>query len=279
MLNLRGNKKTSSFLYYSILAVFTLLYLIPVLWVVSTSLRIDSKLFDTSQWIPNPITFEHYTRLFDLVPNFGKIFANTLVVSVLSTLGNLISCSLAGYALARMRFPGRRVIFFILLATLMLPGHVTLIPVYTMFRSLGWINDLKALIVPAFFGNAFATFFFRQFFLSIPKDYEDAAYVDGANRWLTFWRIILPMAKPALLSIGLLTFVGNWNGFFLPTIYLQTQEKWVLTQALRSMIGVYSSNWGEIMAGVVITSLPIMVIYFLLHRYFAEGITFSGLKG
>jgi multiple sugar transport system permease protein len=275
----RHKTRAASFFYYAILTIITFIYLVPVLWVISTSLRIDAKLFDTGQWIPNPLTFEHYTRLFDLVPNFGQIFLNTLIVSVLSTSGNLISCSLAGYALARMRFPGRNIVFFILLATLMLPGHVTLIPVYNMFRSLGWINDLKALIVPAFFGNAFATFFFRQFFLSIPKDYENAAFVDGASRWTTFWRIILPMSKPALLSIGLLNLVGSWNGFFLPTIYLQTQDKWVLTQALRSMIGVYSSNWGEIMAGVVITSLPIVVIYFLLHKQFTEGVTLSGLKG
>ncbi len=275
----RLKTKTATGIYYAALTIFTFVYLIPVLWVISTSFRTDAKLFDAGQWIPNPPTFEHYIRLFELVPNLGRIFLNTLTVSVLSTLGNLISCSMAGYALARMRFPGRNIIFFILLATLMLPGHVTLIPVYILFRNLGWINDLKALIVPAFFGNAFATFFFRQFFLSIPKDYENAAYVDGADRWTTFWRIILPMSKPALLSIGLLNFVGSWNGFFLPTIYLQTQDNWVLTQALRSMIGVYSSNWGEIMAGVVMTSLPIMVIYFLLHRQFTEGITLSGLKG
>lgn len=272
-------RKISSILYYSFLSLFTFIYLIPIFWVISTSFRTDAKLFDPNQWIPNPITFEHYTHLFDLVPNFPTIFFNTLLISILCTFGNLLSCSLAGYALAKIHFPGRNIILIILIGTLMLPGQVTLIPIYIMFRSLGWINSFKALVIPSFFGNAFSTFFFRQYFLSIPRDYENAAFVDGASRWLTFWKIIIPMSKSALLSIGLLTFVNNWNGFFLPTIYLQTQDKWVLTQALRSMIGVYSSNWGEIMAGVVITSVPIVIIYFILHKEFTEGITFSGLKG
>ncbi len=265
--------------FHIIIIAILLIYLIPIFWILSTSFRIDKNLFDPTQIIPNPATIQHYVKLFQIIPDFLQITLNTLTVAVLSTVGQLISCSLAGYALARFRFPGRDIIFFALLITLMVPGQVTLIPVYVMFRQLHLINTLQAMYIPSFFGGAFATFFFRQFFMGIPKELEEAAYIDGASRFRTFRSVILPISLAPFLSLGLLSFVGAWNGFFLATIYLQTRKVWVLTLALRSLIGRDNSAWGEIIAGVVMVSLPIVIVYFIVQKYFTEGISFTGIKG
>jgi len=266
-------------LFYLVLSALAFAYLIPLLWVISTSLRTDANLFNPNQVIPHPITFTHYHTLFTFLPDFWRYVFNTLRIAGLATLGQLLSCSMAGYSLARLRFPGRTVILFVLLLTLMVPGQVTIIPIYVLFRHLHWINTPQALIVPNFFGNAFATFFFRQFFINIPKEVDEAAILDGASRFRVYWNIIVPMSKPAFLSIGALTFVGQWNGFFAPTIFLQNRHQWVLTQALNSLLGRYVSQWGEIMAGVVLVSLPLVIVYAFIQRYLIEGITFTGVKG
>lgn len=265
--------------FYLALMVLAIAYLVPLFWVLSVSLRTTNNLFAPGQFIPSPVTFDHYTKLFDYLPNFWRYVFNTLRIAGLATIGQLFSCSLAGYALARMTFPGRGVILVLLLGTLMVPGQVTIIPIYVLFRELHWINTPWAIIVPAFFGNAFATFFFRQFFMNIPREVEEAALLDGAGRFRMFWTISVPMAKPAFLALGALTFVGQWNGFFAPTIFLQTPEQWVLTQGLNSLLGRYQSQWGEIMAGVVLMSLPIIVVYAFIQRYLIEGVTFTGVKG
>lgn len=266
-------------LFYVSIAVLAFVYLIPLLWVVSTSFRTDGNLFNPNQWIPDPFTVSHYRTLFDFLPDFWRYVFNTFRIASLATLGQLISCSMAGYALARLRFAGRTPILFLLLLTLMVPHQVTLIPIYILFRNLDWINTPQALIVPAFFGNAFATFFFRQFFTNIPREIEEAAMLDGSNRFRVYWNIVIPLSKPAFLALGALTFVGQWNSFFAPTIFLQTRDQWVLTQALNSLIGRYASQWGEIMAGVVLMSLPMIVVYAFIQRYLIEGITFTGVKG
>jgi multiple sugar transport system permease protein len=271
--------KVLGILFYVALAVIALAYLVPLFWVLSVSLRTNANLFASGQFIPNPVTLDHYRKLFEYLPNFWTYVSNTLRIAVLATLGQLVSCSLAGYALARMTFAGRGVILVLLLGTLMVPGQVTIIPIYVLFRELHWINTPWALIVPAFFGNAFATFFFRQFFMNIPREVEEAAMLDGADRFRVYWSIAVPMAKPAFLALGALTFVGQWNGFFAATIFLQTPDQWVLTQGLNSLLGRYQSQWGEIMAGVVLMSLPIIIIYAFIQRYLIEGVTFTGVKG
>lgn len=265
--------------FYLLLTGLAFVYLIPLLWVVSTSFRTSVNLFNPNQAIPHPFTISHYRTLFDFLPDFWRYVFNTLRIAVLTTIGQLLSCSMAGYALARLRFPGRSVILVLLLLTLMVPTQVTLIPIYILFRHLHWINTPQALIVPAFFGNAFATFFFRQFFINIPRELEEAAILDGASRFRIYWNIIIPVSKPAFLALGALTFVGQWNSFFAPTVFLQTRNQWVLTQALNGLLGRYTSQWGEIMAGVVLMSLPIVVVYAFIQRYLVQGITFTGVKG
>jgi multiple sugar transport system permease protein len=263
--------------YHVVMTALVVLYMLPVLWAVSMSLRTDANMFRADQLIPHPITFEHYRNLFTILPDFWRYVGNTLLIAVAGTAGTLLSSSLAGYAMARFSFPGRRLLLLVILLTLMVPPQVTLIPQYVIFRNLGWIDTPLPIIVPMLFGSALPTFFFRQFFLSLPRELEDAAAVDGAGRWRTFFSVMAPLASPAFLAIGLLTFVQLWNSFFVNSIYLQDQNQWVLTQALQSLIGRYNSQYGEIMAGVTLVSLPIIVGYVFLQRWVVRGIAFTGM--
>jgi multiple sugar transport system permease protein len=272
-------RRIGATLYYVIVTALAIIYLIPLGWVLSTSFRTSANVFDPTQWIPHPFTVAHYPGVFQDLPNLGTYFFNTVRIAVLTTAGQLLSCSMAGYALARLRFPGRGVVFFILLLTLMVPGQVTIIPVYVLFRTLGWINTPLPMIVPAFFGNAFATFFFRQFFMGIPRELEEAAFLDGASRWRIYRSIIVPVSKPPFMALGLITFVNGWNSYFNAAVFLQTENQWILTQGLLSLIGQYASQWGEIMAGVVLMSLPIFVLYLVVQRHFVQGFTFAGITG
>lgn len=273
----RTSGRVTTATYHALMIVLVVAYVFPALWAVSMSLRTDANMFRSDQLIPHPVTFEHYANLFDVLPDLWRYFLNTVVIAVAGTAGTLFSSSLAGYALARFRFPGRTPLLVTLLLTLMVPVHATLIPQYVIFRNLGWLNGPLPIIVPMLFGTAFATFFFRQFFLTLPRELEDAAAIDGAGPGRTFFSIIVPLAGPAYLALGLLTFVGLWNSFFVNSIYLSTQESWVLTQALQSLIGRYNAQYGEIMAGVTLTSLPILVAYVIVQRWIVRGIAMTGL--
>lgn len=264
-------------LYHGAMIVLTFAFVFPALWAVSMSLRTDENMFAADQLIPHPITFEHYARLFEALPDLWRYFLNTVVIAVLGTAGTLLSSSLAGFALARIRFPGRGALLVAMLLTLMVPVHATLIPQYVIFRELGWLNTPLPIIVPLLFGTPFATFFFRQYFLTLPLELEDAAAIDGAGSWRTFFQIFVPLSGPAYLAIGLLTFVSLWNSYFLNTIYLAKQDSWVLTQALQSLIGRYQAEYGAIMAGVTLVSLPILIGYLIFQRRIVHGISMTGL--
>ncbi|MGI8484722.1 MAG: carbohydrate ABC transporter permease [Thermomicrobiales bacterium] len=265
-------------MYYLPRTALAALYMVPLVWILSTSFRTGANLFDPSQWLPHPATTQHYERLFSLLPDLGRYAFNTLRIAVLATAGTLLTSSMAGYALARLRFPGRFALFVLILVTLMIPAQVTLIPTYIIVRELGWINTPWSIVVPAALGSAYNTFFFRQFFLAIPRELEEAAFIDGAGYYRVYWSIILPLAKPAFWTLGLLTFVGHWNGFFAPAVFLQTQDQWVLTQALQSLLGTANQRWGEIMAGVVLMSLPMFVVFLWLQRYIVQGVAVGSLK-
>jgi ABC-type glycerol-3-phosphate transport system permease component len=241
------------------------------------SLRTNENMFSASQLIPHPVTLEHYARLFEALPDLWRYFANTLVIAILGTAGTLFSSSLAGYALARFRFPGRGLLLITMLITLMVPVHATLIPQYVIFRELGWLNSPLPIIVPMLFGTPFATFFFRQYFLTLPAELEDAAAIDGAGPWRTFFTVMTPLSGPAHLALGLLTFVSLWNSYFVNSIYLARQDSWVLTQALQSMISRYQAQYGAIMAGVTLVSLPVLIAYLFFQRRIVHGISMTGL--
>lgn len=270
-------EQAQTVLYHAFMIAMVFAYIFPALWAVSMSLRTDENMYAADQLIPHPITFEHYHRLFEALPEFGRYFGNTLLIAVIGTAGTLLSSSMAGYALARFRFPGRGTLLATLLLTLMVPVHVTLIPQYVIFRELGWLNTPLPIIVPMLFGTPFASFFFRQYFLTLPGELEDAAAIDGAGTWRCFFRIIVPLSGPAYLALGLLTFVSLWNSYFVNSIYLTRQSSWVLTQALQSLIGRYTAQYGAIMAGVTLVSLPILVAYLFFQRWIVRGISMTGL--
>jgi len=252
---------------------------VPFLWMLSTSLKSQSGAMSIPpQWIPDPIHWENYVEVFKSFP-FVLFAWNSTKIAVLGTVGQLISTTLAAYAFSRMNFPGRQTIFYCLLATLMIPGHVTMIPTFILFNWLGWVNTHYPLFIPAWFGGAFGTFLIRQFFLTLPQDYSDAAAIDGAGHFRILASIYVPLAKPVLATLALFTFMGHWNEFLLPVIYLTDEDKMTLTVGLSSFRQQYTTLYNYLMAGTLLSILPILVLFVVLQKYFVSGIVMTGIKG
>lgn len=258
----------------------SLAYLLPFAWLLSTSLKLDGReLMLPPQWIPNPIAWENYYRAMTALPML-LFLRNTVLVTVTATLGGLLTASLAGYGFARLRFPGRDILFSFCLTTLMLPSVVTLIPEFLLFRQLGWINTFLPLIVPwSLGGHAFGIFLFRQYAMTIPQDYDEAARVDGATAFRIWYSIILPLSKPVLATIAILAFIHHWNDFLRPLIYLQDKELRTLAIGLRLFRSEYLVQWNLMMAASALMLLPILVLFFMAQRYFVQGIVMTGIKG
>ena len=256
-----------------------ILFLVPFLWMISSSLKPNYQIFEVPpRWIPNPPQWENYREALTTLP-FDRYMVNTAIITALTIVGHVVSCTLIAYAFARLRAPGRDVLFLVVLATMMLPYPVTMVPLYVLFKQLGWINTFLPLTVPAFFGSAFYIFLLRQFFLTIPPDFEDAAIIDGANTLQILWRVILPLSMPAVATVAIFTFQAAWNDFLAPLIYLQKPELYTVTLGLQFFRSTYTTNWAYLMAASLVTSLPVIVVFFLAQRYFIEGITLSGVKG
>ena len=256
-----------------------LLFLIPFLWMISSSLKPNYQIFEVPpRWIPNPPQWDNYREALTTLP-FDRYMVNTAIITALTIAGHVVSCTLIAYAFARLRAPGRDMLFLVVLATMMLPYPVTMVPLYVLFKQLGWINTFLPLTVPAFFGSAFYIFLLRQFFLTIPPDFEDAAIIDGANTLQILWRVILPLSMPAVATVAIFTFQAAWNDFLAPLIYLQKPELYTVTLGLQFFRSTYTTNWAYLMAASLVTSLPVIVVFFLAQRYFIEGITLSGVKG
>lgn len=263
---------------YAVLVVFGALTIVPFLWMISTSLKAEMQVYTwPPRWIPSPFQWGNYADLWQAMP-FDSLYTNSLKIAVAGTLGQLLSCSLAAYAFARLRFKGRDAIFVVLLATMMIPGQVTMIPVFIIMRSLHLTNTHWALILPAFLGSPFGTFLLRQFFLTLPRDLEDAAYIDGSSPFTVYWRIMLPLAKPALAALAIFTFMSYWNDFLGPLIYLNSPELYTIPLGLSQLQG-WNTNMPLLMAGSVLALIPVLVVYVFLQRYFVEGIAMTGLKG
>jgi multiple sugar transport system permease protein len=230
------------------------------------------------QWIPAQFNLKNYRAIMEVLP-LGRMLLNSFTIAVAATIGQLCSCTLAAYAFARMRFRGKTGLYFILLATMMIPAQVTMIPVFLIMKSLGWIDTLYALIVPAFFGGAFGTFLLRQFFSAIPGDLEDAARIDGCGRFRILWSIVLPLSKPALTTLALFTFMTYWNDLLGPVIYLSSVEKATLTIGLANLqSGMMTARYDLLMAGSVLSVLPILILLIFGQRWFVQGIAMTGLK-
>jgi multiple sugar transport system permease protein len=245
---------------------------------IVTSLKPPDQIF---VWppilIPRPIVWQNYVQAVSTIP-FFRYLANTILVSTWNVVGILISCPLVAYGLSRIQWPGRDLLFYVVLATMMLPYVVLMIPTFLIFNALGWIGTFKPLIVPAFFGAPFFIFLLRQFFMSIPFDLSDAATIDGGTEFQIFWFVILPLAKPALATVALFTFIANWQDFLGPLIYLRDESQYTLSLGLQRFLSSHSAAWAQLMAASTLMVLPIVLLFFLTQRTFIQGITFSGLK-
>jgi len=270
---------------YLLLSIAAIPMLAPFLWMLATSLKDSSgALAIPPQWIPRPFVPKNYSDAAEKF-RFGLFTFNSLKISTLSTIGQLLSCSLAAYAFARMKFRGNNVIFFILLATMMVPYQVTMIPVFYVIRLLGWADSHNALIIPSFFGGtfggaAFGTFLLRQFFETIPREMEDAAAIDGAGKFRIYWNIFLPLSKPALATLGLFVFMGSWNDLLQPVIYLSSYDKMTLTVGLASLQSSQEMfQYNILMAGAALSIIPILILFIFTQKYFVKGFVLSGIKG
>jgi multiple sugar transport system permease protein len=262
-----------------VLIVLAAMYLMPFAWMLTTSLKTQPQsIASPPVWIPNPLTLDAFPKAFDQM-NFIGALRNTLLYAIPSVIGTLVSCSLVAYGFALVKWPGRNVVFVIVLATMMLPSQVTLIPLYVIYAKLGWINTFLPLVLPSFLGVPFFIFLLRQFFLGIPADLLDAARIDGASELRILTRIVVPLSKPALITVGLLTFIDKWNDFYGPLIFLQKPELRPLSLALEVFQANHSTDWPRLMAASVIVAVPLVVTYFIAQRWFIEGLTLTGSKG
>jgi multiple sugar transport system permease protein len=258
----------------------TIITIMPFLWMALTSLKTKRQIFTyPPEWIPDPVMWGNYRSALEAFP-FDLYVRNTLIITGLNVIGTLLTASLAAYAFARLRFPGRDAIFMVLLSTLMLPYAVIMIPRYVEFRYLGWIDSWLPLIVPTWFGgSAFFIFLLRQFFRTIPRELSDSARVDGASEVRIYWQIVMPLARPALAVVAIFTFLDNWNDFLGPLIYLSSPDKFTVALGLASFKGLYSTQWEYLMAASTVMTIPTVVLFFAAQRYFVRGIVLTGMKG
>ena len=261
-----------------LLVIMALLFLIPFAWLVSMSLKPNSQVFATSIiWLPHPVMWSNYAGALSQFP-FLRYFTNTMIICTFVVIGSTASSAFVAYGFARVQWPGREVLFVVVLATLILPVQVTLIPQFLLFRGLGWVNTYLPLIVPTFFGNAFFIFLFRQFYLGLPSELSDAARIDGCNDLRIFAQIILPLSRPVLATAAIFSFIGAWSDFLGPLIYLNDANRYTLSIGVQQVIG-QAPNWTQLMAIGVLMTLPILILFFFVQRTFIAGISFSGIKG
>ena len=287
-LRLRGRRVGGEVLFYLLLIVLMTVFVLPLVWMVSASLKPEGYIFEyPPRLIAERIQWWNYSDAWAQFP-FWNALKNTMTITVGVLVGRLLSASLTAYVFARLRFPGRNFLFILVLSRMMIPYQVTLIPQYILFRVIGWLDSMKPLVWPVYFGGgAYFIFLLRQFFITIPHDYDDAARIDGAGTFGIYWRIMLPMSAPALGTVAIFTFMQNWNDFFGPLIYLNSQEKYTLAIAIRQwqQVAIWGAGaylppkWVHIMAMATILSLPPVVVYFFTQRYFVQGVVISGIKG
>jgi len=251
----------------------------PFVWMILTSLKDSGQAFlIPPKWIPDPWVLENYPRSLQALP-FEIGYFNSFYISLIVVSSTLLTASMAAYAFAKIKFPGREVLFLVFLATMMVPYQVTIIPLFLIMKALGWVDTHLAIIVPPALFNAFAVFLLRQFIRGIPKELEEAAMIDGCNRFRTYWQIILPLLVPAMSALGIFLFLGSWNSFFVPLIFLNSPELFTVPLMLNQFRGQYTVDWTLLMAGSAIAVIPVLVVYILGQRKIIEGITLTGLTG
>jgi multiple sugar transport system permease protein len=263
------------FVVYVVLAGLSALMLLPFAWMLLSSVKTNSQLFATPiSWWVWPLHLDNYSQALALIPFWAQL-RNTLLLSVLTVIGTVLSCSFTAYGLAKVNWIGRRVLLWVLIGTMLLPSVVTLVPTYVIFRDLGWVNTYLPLIVPTFLGTPFYTFLFRQFFLRIPESMSEAARVDGASELRIYASIIMPVCRPVVVAVAVLAFVQAWTDYLGPLIYLNNPAQWTLSLGLTAFLTKYSIEWNYMMAASVVFTLPLVIIFFVGNKYILSGISFA----
>lgn len=266
-------------LIYLILILFALIFILPFIFLLTGSFKTSSELFHVPfQWLPKHWTLDNYKQVFTKIP-FFRYLLNTLIIVVFNLIGALVSNSLIGYGFSRLRWPGRDKVFLIVIATMILPYQVTLIPLYIMYTRIKWVGTFLPLIVPGFFGNAFFIFLMRQFLVSIPKEITESARIDGASEFRVFAQIILPISKPVLATVAIMSFMNSWKDFLGPLVFLGSDKLYTLSLAASMLRSNLNPNWELLLALGVVMVLPVLILFFVLQKYFIQGITMGGVKG
>lgn len=261
-----------------VLIVASFFFMIPFLWMVSTSLKpLDQVFTFPPEWIPKPVQWSNYIDAMNYIPFFTYL-KNTIIITLFSTLGAVISCPIVAYSFAKLKWPGRNILFMITIGVMMIPGQVTMIPLFLLFEKLGLVGTPYPLIIPAFFGIPFYIFLLRQFFMGLPDSLREAAKIDGAGEFRIYWQIMLPLAKPAVLAVGLFQFMASWTDFIGPLLYLTDSVQYTLSLGLQQFQSQKGSEWGLMMAVSTMMTLPVIILFFFLQKTFIKGITFSGIK-
>ncbi|KWX74435.1 sugar ABC transporter permease [Paenibacillus riograndensis] len=274
----KKNIRPSQIILHVVLTLGAIIMIFPFLWTVSSSLKDISQIFLVPPaWIPNPVKWSNYMDSLTAMP-FGRAYWNSFYITGLSVSATLLTASMAAYAFAKIRFPGANALFILFLATMMIPRQVTMIPLYIIMTKIGWLDSHLSLIVPGALFNAFAVFLLRQFIMGIPKELEEAAIIDGAGSFKIYWRIIMPLIRPALAAVGIFVFLGSWNNFLDALIFLNTPEKFTVPLLLNTFKGLYIADWALMMAGTTISVIPVLIIYIVAQKQIIEGVTLTGIK-
>jgi multiple sugar transport system permease protein len=269
----------SSGLIYLVMTTLAFIFMIPLLWMLSTSFKARWEVFAwPPQWIPETFHWENYVQAFTLYP-LGRFMLNSAFLVLVNIIGELIAVPLVAYGFARLRFPGKNILFLIMLGTMMLPGHIKLIPLFAIYNRLGWIDTYWPLVVPAFFGSPFFIFLMVQYMRTIPRDLDEAALIDGAGFWTILYRVVLPLCRPPLIIVLVFTFLWTWNEFMHPLIFLNSFDLFPIQVGLAFFRGRYSVEWNLFMAATLVSLIPILILYFFSQKQLIGGIASVGLKG
>lgn len=264
---------------YLLLVSLSIVFIVPFVWLVTTSVKPDSQILHYPPiWIPHPFNWRNYADGLTAIP-FALYLRNTLMICAAVVVGTTVSCSMVAYGLSRIPWKGRDVLFYALVGTMLLPPQVTMVPVFSIFKNLGWLDTYLPLTFPSFLAGAFSVFLLRQFFRTIPNELTEAARMDGTTEFDNYWRIVLPLAKPALWTVGLFAFIGAWNDYLGPLIYLFDDRKYTLSLGLAMFRTQYGAEWGQMMAVSTVVTVPLVILFFFTQRTFVQGITMTGIKG
>lgn len=266
---------------HALLASVAFMFMVPFYWMLTSALKSNDQIFaQPIVWWPSPLRWENFTHALNY-PGFPfwRFLWNSIYYSAAVTVGTVISCAAVGYGFARLRFPGRDLLFVLTVSTMMIPGIVTFIPTFVLFKSLGMLGTYTPLILPAFLGNAFYIFMLRQFFMGLPWELSDAARVDGAGEFRIFWQIMLPLVRSALMVVAVFTFLYTWHDFFGPLIYLSERNQYPLSLGLFTFKAQRTTDWAPMMAAATLATMPLVVVFFFTQRFFLDGITLTGIKG